>query len=266
MNRMPIGVFDSGVGGLTTVRQLLRLLPNEKIVYFGDTARVPYGTKSKKTIVRFTTENILFLLEKKVKLIVVACNTSSSLALPIIKKHFNIPIVGVIEPAVKAALRISRSGRIGVIGTRATIDSKIYENKIKRHNRKIEVFTQACPLFVPFVEEGWLDNAAIRDVAKTYLSEFRKKGIDTLILGCTHYPLLKKIIAQILGKGVILIDSGQEAALSVSKILEERNLSAPAGTKARSAVFFVSDEPARFQRLGRRFLKNHINNVQRVSR
>ncbi|MEW6009002.1 MAG: glutamate racemase [Candidatus Omnitrophota bacterium] len=266
MNRKPIGVFDSGVGGLTTVRQLLRLLPNEKIVYFGDTARVPYGTKSKKTIVRFTTENVLFLLEKKVKLIVIACNTSSSLALPAIKKHFNIPMVGVIEPAVKAALRISRSGRIGVIGTRATIDSKIYENQIKQHNRKIEVFTQACPLFVPFVEEGWLDNAAIRNVAETYLSELRKKKIDTLILGCTHYPLLKKIIAQVLGKGVVLIDSGQEAALSVSKILEERNLSAPDSTKVRSAVFFVSDEPSRFQRLGRKFLKNHINNIQRVSR
>jgi len=264
MDRRPIGVFDSGVGGLTVMRELLHELPNEKIIYFGDTARVPYGTKSKRTIVRFSLENILFLLEKKVKLVVVACNTSSSLALPVIKRNFNIPIVGVIEPAVKSALRVSRSGRIGVIGTRATVESKVYERSIKRYNKALRVFSKACALFVPFVEEGWLDNKAIRDVAKIYLEDFKHKGIDTLILGCTHYPLLKKVIREILGKDVALVDSGSEVALAVKRILNQQKLSAPESKKSLRPKFFVSDEPAHFQKLGGRFLKNRIRQVMRV--
>jgi glutamate racemase len=264
MDRRPIGVFDSGVGGLTVMRELIRQFPNEKIIYFGDTARVPYGAKSKRTIVRFSLENILFLLEKKVKLVVVACNTSSSLALPVIKRNFNVPIIGVIEPAVKSALRTSRSGRIGVIGTRATIDSRVYERSIKHYNRSIKVFSKACPLFVPFVEEGWLDNKAIRDVAKIYLDDFKDKNIDTLILGCTHYPLLKRVIAAIVGKDVLLVDSGAEVALVVKKALQNYDLTTPVRMRHPAPVFFVSDEPGRFQKLGQRFLKNRIEHILRV--
>lgn len=265
MLKQPIGVFDSGIGGLTVTRELMKKLPNEKIIYFGDTARVPYGTKSKKTIVRFSLENILFLLEKKVKLVVVACNTSTSLALPVIKKHFNIPLIGVIEPAVKLAVKITKSGRIGVIGTRATIESKAYEKKIKQHDGSFKVFSKACPLFVPFVEEGWLNNAAIRDVAKIYLEDLKRANIDTLILGCTHYPLLKKVISDYLGAHVRLVDSGVEVAEEVKEILNEHCLAAPRTKRPPAAMFFVSDEPSRFQKLGKRFLGNHIKNVLRVN-
>lgn len=265
MNKQPIGVFDSGVGGLTVTRELMRKLPNEKIVYFGDTARVPYGTKSKKTIVRFSMENILFLLEKKVKLVVVACNTSSSLALPLIRKHFNIPLIGVIDPAVKLAVNLTVNGRIGVIGTRATIDSRSYEKKIKQYNKRFKVFSMACPLFVPFVEEGWLDNKATRDVARIYLEPLKKENIDTLILGCTHYPLLKRVICDILGDHVQLVDSGVEVAREVEELLDKKMLSAPKSKKFPAAEFFVSDEPSRFQGLGEKFLAKRIKNVTRVN-
>lgn len=264
MSKQPIGIFDSGVGGLTVAKEIMRALPHEKIIYFGDTARVPYGTKSKRTIVRFSMENILFLLDKKVKLVVVACNTSSSLALPLIKKNFNIPLIGVIEPSVKVAVKLTKNGRIGVIGTRATIESKAYERKIKQYNAKFKVFSKACPLFVPFVEEGWLNNEAVRDVAKIYLQDFKKLRIDTLILGCTHYPLLKDAISQILGKNVALVDSGVEVAQQVKEVLKQKALATPLTKRYPKALFFVSDEPLRFKKLGKKFLANHIKNVQRA--
>ncbi|MBU2540661.1 MAG: glutamate racemase [Candidatus Omnitrophica bacterium] len=266
MDKRPIGVFDSGVGGLTVVRELLKNLPNERIVYFGDTARVPYGTKSKKAIVTFSLENALFLLKKKVKLIVVACNTSSSLALSALKKHFHIPIIGVIDPAVEQALRLTRSGRIGVIGTRATIESKVYEKKIHRLNRKMKVYSKACSLFVPFVEEGCLNNSAISKIASMYLKDFKERKIDTLILGCTHYPLLKEVIANFFDKDVILIDSGLPIALEVKEMLIRLKLAAPLARKRPRPIFFVSDEPARFKILGRKFLKNQINKVAIANR
>lgn len=265
MRRQPIGVFDSGVGGLTVVRELLKYLPSEKIVYFGDTARVPYGTKSRKAIIRFSLENTLFLLKKKVKLVILACNTSSSIALPIIRKNFKVPLIGVIEPAVRVAVRITRGGRIGVIGTRATVESKVYETKIKRLNKRINVFSKACPLFVPFVEEGCLKGSAISDVVAMYLEDFKRKKVDTLILGCTHYPLLKEQIARFLGDSVVLVDSGLSVAIEVKRILVQRGLTVLSSQRP-SAAFFVSDEPARFQMLGRKFLKKNIKNVIRVNR
>jgi glutamate racemase len=208
---------------------------------------------------------MLFLLEKKVKLIVVACNTSSSLALPIIKKHFNIPLIGVIEPAVKMAVKATSNGRIGVIGTRATIDSKAYEIKIRQFNKNFKVFSKACPLFVPFVEEGWLDNHPIYEIAQIYLEGLKRNKIDTLILGCTHYPLLKKVISQVLGKSVTLIDSGIEVVREVREILNSEDLEA-ISKKRKAPIFYVSDEPSRFKKLGEKFLGTEINRVLRVSK
>ncbi len=261
MDKRPIGVFDSGVGGLTVVRELLKNLPNERIVYFGDTAHVPYGTKSKEAIVRFSLENVRFLLKKKVKLIIVACNTSSSLALSVLRKKFPIPIIGVIDPAVKQALRVTKSGRIGVIGTRATIESKVYERKIHRLNAKVKVYSKACSLFVPFVEEGCINNSAISEITDMYLRDFKARKVDTLILGCTHYPLLKQTIANFLDNNVVLIDSGSPVAIETKEMLLKLKLAAPLAHKRSRGEFFVSDEPARFKILGRRFLRNQINKV-----
>jgi glutamate racemase len=202
-----IGVFDSGVGGLTVVREIVRQLPGEDIIYFGDTARVPYGTKSRETVIRFSIEDILFLLKHEVKLICVACNTVSSVALPSVRHHFRVPLVGVITPAVKEAVYATQNKRIGVIGTKATVKSRTYEKEIRQLDAKIKVVTCACPLFVPFVEEGWLKGRVVLDVARKYLEPLKKAKVDTVILGCTHYPLLKSIIQKILGSKVKLIDS-----------------------------------------------------------
>ncbi|MBI2495672.1 MAG: glutamate racemase, partial [Candidatus Omnitrophica bacterium] len=208
--RQPIGVFDSGIGGLTVVKALIEELPVESIVYFGDTARVPYGTKSKHTIVKFSLENVEFLLRFGVKCIVIACNTSSSWALPTLRKYFKVPIIGVIRPGALAAVRETRNKRIGVIGTNATIQSRAYETAIQRIDPAVKVFSGSCPLFVPLVEEGWLNGAISRQVARRYLEPLARQRIDTLILGCTHYPLLASTIQQVLGSGVSLVDSAKQ--------------------------------------------------------
>ncbi|MBU3958681.1 MAG: glutamate racemase, partial [Candidatus Omnitrophica bacterium] len=244
--------FDSGVGGLTVVKELIRQLPFEDIVYFGDTARVPYGIKSKETIIRFSIENILFLLRHKVKFICVACNTASSVALPIIKSHFKVPIVGVIAPGVREAVYATQNKRIGVIGTSSTIRSRNYENQIKELNPQVKVIASACPLFVPFVEEGWFGGKVVLEVAKTYLKPLKKAGVDTVILGCTHYPLLKPVIKEVLGKKVKLIDSAQQVAIEVKEILTGLNL-LNKGHSSRHK-FYVSDNPEWFSRLAKRFL------------
>ncbi|MDD5292080.1 MAG: glutamate racemase [Candidatus Omnitrophica bacterium] len=262
MNK-PIGVFDSGVGGLTVVKELMRLLPRESIVYFGDTARVPYGTKSAETIRKFSLENILFLLKKNVKLVVVACNTASSIALPQIKRHFKVPIIGVILPGVKEAVAITKNKRIGVIATRATVNSQSYTKEIKALNPKIKVFSAACPLFVPLAEEGWLNDKVTFDVARKYLEPFRKYKIDTLILGCTHYPLLKSAINKVLGKGVTLIDSAKQVACEVKQILDED--CSCSQEKKPSREFYVSDEPDNFRGLAQRFLGYKLNKVYKVN-
>ncbi len=262
-SRRPIGIFDSGVGGLTVFREVSRLLPGEDIVYFGDTARVPYGTKSRTTITRFSLENAVFLLRFGVKLIIVACNTSSSLALPQLKRRFPIPVIGVIEPGARAALECTRNLRIGVIGTPSTIGSGVYERVLKKMNPSAKVFSRACPLFVALVEEGWLRHRVSHEVAGEYLRPLKRAGVDTLILGCTHYPLLKPVLQRIMGKKVTLVDSAGETARIACRLLEEKKILAE--RKADHVYrFFVSDEPARFVRAGRMFLPKGLNSVKRV--
>lgn len=258
-----IGVFDSGVGGLTVVKELIRQLPYEDIVYFGDTARVPYGIKSKETVIRFSIENILFLMKQDVKLICVACNTVSSLALPEIKHHFRVPIVGVIGPGVREAVYATQNKRIGVIGTKGTIKSRAYEVQIKQLDPKIKVTAVACPLFVPLVEEGWHKGKVALEVAKTYLRPLKSAGVDTIILGCTHYPLLKPLIRQVMGEGVTLIDSAQQVAIEVKKILSQEGLL----NKNRRAQhkFYVSDNPEWFNSLASTFLGKKVNNARRIN-
>jgi len=262
MNK-PIGVFDSGVGGLTVVKELIRQLPSEDIIYFGDTARVPYGIKSKETVIKFSIENILFLLKHEVKLICVACNTVSSSALPAIKNHFKVPIVGVIGPGVREAVYATQNKRIGVIGTKGTIKSRAYETQIKQLNPEIKVIAQACPLFVPFVEEGWLSGEVVAKVARLYLKPFKDSNVDTVILGCTHYPLLKGVIKEVLGSKVILIDSAKQVAVEVKKILSQEGLLSK-GHRGRHD-FYVSDNPEWFKDLAKRFLGRPVRNVRKMN-
>ena len=258
-----IGVFDSGVGGLTVVKELIRQLPNEDIVYFGDTARVPYGIKSKETVIRFTIENILFLLKQDVKLICVACNTASSVALQVIKSHFKVPVVGVISPGVREAVYATKNKRIGVIGTKGTIKSRAYEIEIKQLDAKVKVTALACPLFVPFAEEGWLNGDVVEKVANFYLKPLKQASVDTVILGCTHYPLLKPVIKKVLGDKVTLIDSAKQVAIEVKKILASEGLLNKA--KPGKHRFFVSDNPEWFSGLAERFLGKSLKNIKKVS-
>lgn len=259
----PIGVFDSGLGGLTVVKALMQRLPQEDIVYFGDTARVPYGTKSRESIIRFSKENARVLLKYHVKMIVVACNSSSSHALETLKKRFPLPVLGVIEPGVKKAVSMTRKKRIGIIATPATINSGSYLKKIIQLNPSLKVVSQACPLFVPLVEEGWYEREITFRVAKEYLGKIKRFGVDTLILGCTHYPLLKKILRRVVGPGVDLIDSAQEIALEVKKLLQEKKMLRTNNGKPKYR-FLVSDAPGHFQKLAKRFLDYNIKKVDRV--
>jgi glutamate racemase len=259
----PIGVFDSGVGGLTVVKELIHQLPAEDIIYFGDTARVPYGIKSKETVIRFSIENILFLLKQDVKLICVACNTVSSLALPEIRKHFKVPIVGVIGPGVREAVYATQNKRIGIIGTRGTIKSHTYENEIKHLDPAIKVTALACPLFVPFAEEGWLGGDAVLQVARTYLKPLKDNRVDTVILGCTHYPLLKPVIRKVLGEQVKLIDSAKQVAVEVKKILSAEGMLN--NHRKGQHKFFVSDNPEWFSGLAKRFLGKNIKDARKVN-
>ena len=263
-DKRPIGVFDSGVGGLTVVGQLTEMLPKESIIYFGDTARVPYGTKSKATVTKFSVENVEFLMKHDVKMIVVACNTVSALCLEFLKRCFRVPIIGVIEPGAKGALSATRNNKVGVIGTCATIRSCAYEKTIKRLNPRISVYSRNCTLFVPLVEEGWLDSEVTRQVARTYLGPLKKKGIDTLILGCTHYPLLKGVLAKVMGPDIVLIDSAKEVARCAREVLDANGLLNNSGARPKYR-FFVSDEPERFARIGERFLRKKIACVKRVN-
>ncbi len=258
----PIGVFDSGLGGLTVVKELIHHLPNEKVVYFGDTARVPYGTKSQETIIRYSREIVALLLKRRVKMVVVACNTASSLALDELKKEFNVPIVGVIEPGAQKAVATTRFGRVGIIATASTIKSGRYAEEIQKAKKGIEVFSQACPLFVPLVEEGWFDHAVTYQVAQEYLAAMKKNKIDTLILGCTHYPLLKAVLHNVMGPQVALIDSAQEVAMQAKEQLTKARMLRTQLTPDQH-VFIVSDEPQQFQRLAARFLGGGVKHVER---
>jgi len=260
----PIGIFDSGIGGLTVVKEVTRLLPREKIVYFGDTARVPYGVKSRETIVKFSIENTLFLLKKNVKMIVVACNTCSSIALPEIRRHFKIPMMGVIGPGAKEAVYATKNGRVGVIGTRATVHSGAYEAEMRRLDPRVKVFAQACPMFVPVVEEGWVDDPAAKRIAERYLAPLKARKVDTLILGCTHYPLLKPLLHRIMGPSVRLVDSAQQVAAEVRQVLAQEGLLRVRSGRARHE-YYVSDEVAIFRNVARRFLGRELKGIRKVN-
>ena len=258
-----IGIFDSGIGGLTVVREVLNKLPREKIIYFGDTARVPYGTKSAKVVKKFALQDIHFLLNKNVKLLVAACHTVSSVALDSLISTMHLPLLGVVEPGVKAALEVTRNQRIGVIGTRATIMSGTYEQKLSERAKDITVISQPCPLFVPLAEEGWLDERVTNTIAEVYLRPLKEKGIDTLILGCTHYPLLKPVIKKVLGSTVSVIDSAEETAKLIVRRLKPLNMENESGESPQH-TFYVSDIPHLFQEVGERFLGMSLGNVERV--
>ncbi|MBI4949544.1 MAG: glutamate racemase [Deltaproteobacteria bacterium] len=251
MTKNPIGVFDSGIGGLTVLREITRLLPDENTIYLGDTARVPYGSKSKETIERYSFEVASFLMRHDIKFLVAACNTASALAVPKLTLKLGIPVLGVIEPGAKAAVSATRNKRIGVIGTEGTIRSGAYASAIKMIDPSVETFVKACPLFVPLVEEGWNEDDVTMLVAERYLLDLKNSGVDTLVLGCTHYPLLKDIISRVMGASVRLIDSAEATAVEVKRILSEKALLNSGANTTHS--FFVTDSPERFLAVGRRF-------------
>jgi glutamate racemase len=265
----PIGIFDSGIGGLTVVREVLQQLPHERVIYFGDTARVPYGPKSPDTVRRYSREITEYLMAQDVKAIVVACNTATAHALPQLQRECTVPVIGVVEPGARAAVAASRRLELGVIGTSGTIGSGAYERAIRAIAPDADIVARACPLFVPLVEEGWLDAEATRLIAREYLTPLQAAGIDTLVLGCTHYPLLKPLLADVLGPDVILIDSAHETATETARILQTRGLLADEETIGRSAArphrFIASDAPDHFLRLGQRFLGSAIECVETLT-
>jgi glutamate racemase len=256
----PIGVFDSGLGGLTVAHAIMRLLPAESLVYFGDTARVPYGPKSPETVRRYSREIAAWLLAQGVKAIVVACNTATAHALPALRDELEVPVIGVVEPGARAAVRASRTGRIGVIATNGTIKSGAYVRAIHSEAPDAHVTALACPLFVPLVEEGWTEHEATRAIAREYLAPFMSDEVDTLVLGCTHYPLLKPMIAEIVGPDVRLIDSAEETAADTRRMLAETSLGAASGEG--SYRFVASDDPQQFLTLGQRFFGDAIEHVE----
>lgn len=260
----PIGVFDSGIGGLTVLQRIMEALPRENTVYLGDTARSPYGTKSVETVLRYSFENTDFLIEKGVKIVVVACNTSTAIALESLRENVAVSVIGVIEPGVRGALEKTRNGKVGVIGTEATIQSGAYTRALKEKDPGVEVYSRACPLFVPLVEEGWLDNAVAKMAVESYLGSLKQSGIDTLILGCTHYPLLKKAVQRFLGHGVRLVDSAEETAKDVAAVLKKKSLGRERGKGTPS--FFVTDAPDRFIKVGQRFLGEKVESAVRIER
>jgi glutamate racemase len=260
----PIGVFDSGIGGLTVVRELLHRLPDEGIVYFGDTARVPYGPKSPATVARYSEEAAAFLLSRSVKMVVIACNTATAHAGARLRSSLGVPVVGVIEPGARAAVKASRTGRIGVIGTAGTIRSGAYDLAVRRMLEDARVYAQPCPLFVPLVEEGWRTHHASRLIASDYLMPLREMDVDVLILGCTHYPLLRELIGECMGDEVALVDSAAETAMEVERVLEEQGLRRRAGGPPPSHTFVASDAPLRFREVGRTFVGDVIGEVEHV--
>ena len=259
---MSIGVFDSGIGGLTVLKEIRKVLPNEKIYYFGDTARVPYGEKTKELIIRYSKEIVEFLLEKNVSAIVVACNTATALALEELKEIFKIPIIGVIEAGARTAINTTKNGKIGVIGTKATIKSGKYEEEIKLFSKNVKIFQKACPLFVPAVEEGILRGKLVNQIIKTYLDDFNEK-IDTLILGCTHYPLLKDAISKIY-PNMKIVDPAKETALDLKEILKKSNFLKNDAKKSEEVKYYVTDGQEKFKEIGIMFLEENIPTVELV--
>lgn len=263
----PIGVFDSGVGGLTVAREIMRNLPNERIVYFGDTARVPYGSKSKDTIIRYSRQIIRFLQTQEVKAIVIACNTASALALDTVEREFDIPIIGVVKPGAKVAAETTENGRIGVIGTESTINSRMYQQMIQSHDPDITVFGKACPLLCPLVEEGWLKDPVTEEVTRRYLDELMQKDIDTLILGCTHYPLLRSLVGKIVGDRIRLVNPAYETAIELGQLLCEKGLlnRRERGTEKEPYRFYVSDLADKFKKFANSILPYDIETTQKIN-
>jgi glutamate racemase len=263
MQDKPIGVFDSGVGGLTVVSEIMRLLPAEDVVYFGDMGRTPYGPRSKDIILQFTRQDVAFLIEQDIKFIVAACNTASAVALETVATDYEIEMLGVIEPGARAAIKTTQNGKIGIIGTHATIASDSYPKAIHKIDGKIKVFSLACPLFVPLAEEGYQDKEAAYLIAEDYLKILKENGIDTLILGCTHYPLLKKTIQDVMGDNVTLIDSATATAIEVKEHLQRKDL-LRGDNPSPEYKFYVSDVPDKFAPVAERFLGRRVDNIIRV--
>lgn len=255
-----IGIFDSGVGGLTVYKAIRKAFPHEHLIYFGDTARVPYGPKSAETIIDYSVQNARFLLQQGIKILVVACNTSSAVAIPFLQKLTDIPIIGVIEPGSKVALSTSKNKRIGIIGTEGTIKSGAYSRAIKSREPNAEIVSAACPLFVPIVEEGWQDNPIAENIVRQYLEPLLAQDIDTLVLGCTHYPLLKDVIQKVAGQGISLVDSADAIAKYLTKHIEIKETDT-AGTDS----FYVSDNEEKFARIAQSILGTPLHNLRRVS-
>lgn len=263
INNKAIGIFDSGIGGLTVVKEIFRVLPQENTIYLGDTARVPYGIRSAETVTRYSLENTKFLFSKDIKLLVVACNTASSVSLETIRKSVSVPVIGVIEPGARAAAAFTKNKKIGIIGTEATVRSNSYSKAIQILDNEIEVYSLACPLFVPLVEEGWTDDAIAEAIAEKYLRDIRGRRIDTLVLGCTHYPLLKNVLLRVMGASVHLIDSAIETAREIKKTLSSLLLlKTDAGPAAHE--FYVTDSAERFIRVGERFLGERIDYIKKI--
>lgn len=262
-NNKPIGVFDSGIGGLTVVKHLSAVLPNEHIVYFGDTARVPYGSKSNSTVIEYSIQDTNFLLHKNVKIVVVACNTASSIAISELQKKFSVPVIGVIIPGAQMAVNETVNRRIGVIGTRATIGNQAYSKAIKKIDKDIQVFEKACPLFVPLAEEGWTHHRATHEIAEEYLKELKENEIDTLVLGCTHYPILSDVIQEVIGSRVTLIDSGVATAGVVKNEIHKLKLETDHKDHPNLDLF-VSDIPTKFQEVAELFLGKKVNKAVKV--
>ena len=263
LNNRPIGAFDSGIGGLTVVKEMMELLPDEGLIYLGDTARVPYGNKSQETVIRYSRECASFLLDKGIKLLVVACNTASALSLEVLAEEVGVPVVGVVEPGARAALEATRTGIIGVIGTSSTVRSGVYQRAIAARRPNVKVIARACPLFVPLAEEGWTDNEVARLATAAYLRDMKEQGMDTLVLGCTHYPLLKRVIAQELGDNITLVDSARQTAQEVNRLLVTNGLLAQTHTPGQH-LFFLTDVSSMFIEVGKKFLAHPLDRVEKA--
>ncbi len=259
----PIGVFDSGVGGLTVASEIMRQLPKERTIYFGDTARVPYGNKSQKTIVRYSKQIVNFLLSKKVKAIVIACNTASAFALEAIKSEVSIPVIGVVEPGAKVAASVTKNNNIGIIGTKGTISSGIYQKLLNKTHPEVNVYGQACPLFVPLVEEGWIDDPITFDVSKRYLKDLQSYDIDTLILGCTHYPLIRETIDSVLESKVELVNPAYETAKTLKKVLRDKGIESK--ELAGKHEFYVSDGVGQFNDFAKEILPSYLQDAKEIN-
>lgn len=253
MKNLPIGVFDSGVGGLTVVKEIMSQLPNEEIIYFGDTARVPYGNKSKETVTAYSSQITQFLLSKNVKAVVIACNTASAFALKTVQQEVPVPMLGVVKPGAKTAAATTKNGRIGVIGTEGTIQSGLYEEYLKEIHPGCRVYGQACPLFVPLVEEGWIHDDVTKQVSDRYLANLLKEGVDTIVLGCTHYPLLRDVVQKTVGPGVTLVNPAYETARELRQMLAGRGWLND-GSREPNHTFYVSDGAEKFRRFANSIL------------